>query len=89
MPETPLPSREGVAIDLALAEVDLSDAPLRDILTIAGEWASGRLVDREDIDYEAAKVVLAEAVRYIPASYDTTDDWVDAVFVAALEHPDE
>ncbi len=44
---SPLPSREGVAIDLALAEVDLSDAPLRDILTIAAVWASGRLVDRE------------------------------------------
>ena len=53
MADRVLPSRETVAIDLALAEVDLSDAPLRDILTIAQHWASGRLVDREAIDYEA------------------------------------
>ncbi len=64
MTETPpLPSREGVAIDLALAEVDLSDAPLRDILTIAAEWVSGRLVDREAIDRERIEEILNELCR--------------------------
>ena len=54
----PLPSRESVALDLALAQVDLSDVPLRDILTVAQHWASGRLVDREeDIDIEAVAAV--------------------------------
>ena len=79
MAERVLPSRESVAIDLALAEVDLSDAPLRDILTIAHYWQSGRLVDREAIDYEAAYRWASE--NFVPHKF------VDQCFEAAL--PDQ
>ena len=60
MADRVLPSRESVGIDLALAAADLRhpDAPLFDILIIATEWANGRLVDREDIDYEAIATEL-------------------------------
>jgi hypothetical protein len=67
-----LPSREGVAIDLALAEVDLSDTPLYDILVIATEWASGRLVDREAIDYEAEARKVHALVR---SAYHQSPVW--------------
>ena len=66
---TSLPSREAVSIDLLLAEVDLSDAPLRDILTIAAAYASNELMTEEEwratIDYEAAKEMFRDVlVRY-------------------------
>ena len=63
MVATPLPSREAVAIDLALAEVDLSDAPLRDILTVAQHWASGRLVDLAAIDLEGVRATAADVLH--------------------------
>ena len=45
---SPLPSRESVAIDLALAEVDLSDAPLGDILATARLYVSGELMTADE-----------------------------------------
>ena len=82
---SPLPSREGVAIDLALAEVDLSDAPLRDILTIAAEWASGRLVDREAIDWSAMLDVFNQAiVTSTPWSLEEFRPIAEAMIAAAL-----
>ena len=74
-----LPSREGVAIDLALAEVDLSDAPLHDILVIAAEWSSGRLVDRKAIataiDWALSDDVTPdEFAQRIAAAFGDTDE---------------
>ena len=57
-----LPSREAVAIDLALTESARGRTliPLYDIIEIGRAYVSGQLVDREAPDYEAVGRVLFE-----------------------------
>jgi hypothetical protein len=69
---------------LALAEVDLADAPLWDIRIVAGHYASGRLFDREAIDYEAMWVEWHRQQGYSAPKPDLV-----AIVAAALRVSDE
>jgi hypothetical protein len=85
-----LPSRKAVGIDLALAAADLRhpDAPLFDILIIAAEWANGRLVDREAIDYEAearkVHALVHSAYNQFPTDYRLPWGSLDEISRAGL-----